>query len=85
MAGRSIASTPEHEALNTELFDVILRHRHIPAEELLAIASNIVGKLIAMQDQHKYTTDQIIRLVEENMALGNASIMATLQNTKGSA
>ncbi len=51
----------------------------------LAIAANMVGKLIAMQDQRTMTSEIALQTVIENLTAGNEEATAELQNSKGSA
>lgn len=55
------------------------------ALELLAIAANMVGKLIAMQDQRTITPRRAMDLVVMNLEIGNQQVMASISNTKGNA
>jgi hypothetical protein len=56
------------------------------AEGMLALASQLVGNLIALQDQTKYSTNAVMRMVEANIEEGNrAAVHELLGQTKGSA
>jgi hypothetical protein len=75
-----------HEALFAEILAIYAKYgADIPAIEILAIMCNIVGKLVALQDQRRYTPDQIMRLVAKNIEHGNAEALGGLSQTKGSA
>lgn len=49
----------------------------VKEDEALAIVSNIVGMLIAMQDQRRYTIDQIMQIVTMNIHDGNTHFINT--------
>lgn len=52
MKGRIEKATLLHEAVYQDFLDCLKRHAAtLPAEEILALVSNVVGKIIAMQDQ----------------------------------
>lgn len=53
----------------------------IDAVELLAIASQFIGQLIAMQDARQYTADGLMQVVMNNIEIGN--IVCITANTEG--
>lgn len=57
--------------------------RDLQAAELLAVTSHFVGQLIALQDQSKYTNDQVLTLVIENIQQGNNEAVDKLLNETG--
>lgn len=76
----------EHEVAYADLCALVNKHADkLSAMELLAIASNMLGKLIAMQDQRKISPDMAMEVVAQNIELGNQQIMALIANSKGSA
>lgn len=77
---------PEHEVAYKDLCDLISRHADKTSTlELLAIASNLVGKLIAMQDQRTMTVDMAMEIVRLNIANGNEQVLQSILTTKGRA
>ena len=46
--------------------------------EMLAVASNLVGKLMAMQDQREMTPESVITVVQKNIELGNQQVITEL-------
>ena len=60
----------------------LLVHKYMPEgatpELVLAIASQIVGQLLAMQDQRKHTATQMIELIQANIEAGNQQFVAEL-------
>lgn len=44
----------------------------VSAEEMLALTSHLVGQMIALQDERKYTSEMILKLVHSNIEQGNA-------------
>ena len=77
-------SKPEHEATFQDLIGLIKKHDLTPPE-MLAVAANLVGKLIAMQDQRTMSQGLAMRIVGKNIEIGNQQVMDGLRDTKGNA
>lgn len=72
----------EHEVVYQELVALVNRHaRHLTATEVLAIAANMVGKLVALQDQRTTTPDMAMAIVAENLQSGNREVLEQLSKT----
>lgn len=76
---------PEHEIAYQDMIALLRRNDKLSAIEMLAIAANMVGKLMAYQDQRTVTPKMAIRVVSENIERGNAQAIAEVANSKGSA
>jgi hypothetical protein len=75
---------PEHEVAYQELNELVKRHAgHLTPIEILAIAANMVGKIIAMQDQRTTTTDMAMEIVKANIEMGNQQVLAQLEQSQG--
>jgi hypothetical protein len=76
-----------HEKLRLSLCSVIRRKApDMPAEEILAIFCQLVGQLIALQDQRRFTPESVMQLVEANIEMGNQHAVDNLLNeTAGTA
>lgn len=68
----------QHMAFMADLQAALLASQDVPFLDLLALASQFVGRLIAIQDQTKYTPDQIKELMVRNIELGNADAIHRL-------
>lgn len=78
--------TPAHEAFLADLKVAISKHEHLSAPELLAIAAQFVGSLIALQDQAITSPKIVMEMVARNIEMGNqAAIVAVLGNVQGNA
>jgi hypothetical protein len=77
-------TTPAHEIAYQDLVDLMRRHQDLPRLEILAIAANMVGKLLAMQDQRVVTADTAMKVVARNIEAGNAQAIAKLMMSEGS-
>lgn len=78
-------SKPEHEVTYQELIQLMRQHGDVSALEMLAIASNLVGKLVAMQDQAAVTPEKAMEVVAKNIEIGNRQAVAELAKPIGSA
>lgn len=79
-------TSPEHEVAYQEICKLVNKHGDsVSSLELLAIAANMVGKLIALQDQRTVTTDYAMYVVLENLSYGNMQALEQISSTKGSA
>ena len=77
---------PEHEVAYQELCKLLTKHAgSLDALDVLAIASNVVGKLVAMQDQRTVSNQMAMEVVLKNIELGNQQAIAQLMQSKGSA
>lgn len=79
-------ATDAHEVAYQDLLALVRKHeKRMTPLELLAVAANVVGKLIAMQDQTATTPEQAMQVVATNIEHGNAQIVAELMKTQGKA
>lgn len=77
---------PEHEVAYQDLCALVNKHADkLTALELLAVAANMIGKLVAMQDQRTVTPDKAMRVVAENLEHGNRQVLDQLTASKGRA
>lgn len=77
---------PEHEVAYQDLCALVNKHAdRLSALELLAIAANMLGKLVALQDQRKVTTSMAMEVVAQNIEHGNQQVLAQIAQSKGSA
>lgn len=82
MKGRP--TTQKHEIAYQELTALVTRHAvGLTAAEVLAIAANMVGKLIALQDQRTMTREQAMEIVANNIELGNRTVIEQLLQSTG--
>lgn len=76
-------ATPKHEVLYQELIELMRKWEHLGAPTMLAVAANMIGKMMALQDQRKMTPDMAMEIVAKNIEIGNAQVLAQLQNASG--
>lgn len=77
---------PEHEVLYQELIALCRRCAdNMTPLEILAVAANMVGKIIAMQDQRTTTPEMAMKVVSRNIEVGNAQALAEISSSHGQA
>lgn len=75
-----------HQALFADFTEILHKYEHLPKPEILAIASQIVGMLIALQDQRTMTGEKAMAIVTENLRVGNERVLEELTTkSEGSA
>lgn len=79
-----VTANPEHEVAYQDLVALVRKHADkMTALELLAVAANMVGKLIALQDQRTTTPDLAMATVDLNIQHGNHEAMAQIAGAGG--
>ena len=77
---------PEHEVAYQDLCALVNKHADkLSAIELLAVASNMLGKLVAMQDQRTVSPAMAMEVVARNVESGNQPVLAQLSQSRGRA
>src|SRR4051812_33879935 len=72
---------PEHEIAYQELVALIQRltaQHNLSSVELLAVAANMLGKIVALQDQRTITADEAMDIVIANLQIGNDQAIKNL-------
>lgn len=73
------APRDKHFMLRQELVSVLCRHQEtLCAAELLAVSSQLVGNLIALQDETSMSPDLAMEIVLQNIEEGNRAAVADL-------
>jgi len=74
----------EHEVAYQDLCKLVSKHAEkLSAIELLAIASNMLGKLLAMQDQRVTSVEAAKECMILNIERGNQQVIEQLGQSKG--
>jgi len=74
----------EHEVAYQDLCALVSKHAHkLSSLELLAVAANMLGKLIAMQDQRTVTREMAMDVVTQNIEHGNQDVVRQLTRSQG--
>lgn len=76
----------KHRAFRDDLVDVLRKHgERLSAPEMLALASHLVGQLVALQDQRSMSPDRAMEIVAANIEQGNQEVLDGLHKSAGSA
>lgn len=76
----------EHEVLYQDLCRLVNKHADkLTSLEVLAVAANMVGKLIALQDQRSVSPEMALSVVSLNIEHGNQQVLNQLQQSDGNA
>jgi hypothetical protein len=74
----------EHEVAYQDVCALVNKHADkLTSLELLAVAANMIGKLVALQDQRKVTPKKAMEVVAKNLELGNAQVLEQLSASQG--
>lgn len=83
---KKVRASQAHHDFHIEFSTLLQKYlSHEPPHVILAIVSQIVGHVIALQDRDLMTPEQAIILVQRNIEAGNAEAVAKMMETKGSA
>lgn len=75
----------EHEVAYQDLCALVNKHcSKLTALELLAVAANMLGKLVALQDQRTVSPGMAMEVVAQNIEYGNKQVLDQLSLTRGS-
>jgi hypothetical protein len=76
---RTIEPTDQHRAFRKSMEQCIAEHgATLDAAEILALLAQLVGQVIALQDQRKVTPEMAMQCVIKNMQQGNEQAMQSL-------
>lgn len=82
MKMKTITPGPEHQSLMADLKAVIRKHgESLNSDTILAICSQLVGQVLAVQDQRVMTPTAAIEIIQINLEIGNAAAIAELVGT----
>lgn len=77
---------PEHEVAYQDICQLINKHAgKLTSQELLAVAANMLGKLIALQDQRTSSPSRAMEIVAQNIEHGNKQAFEQFAESKGTA
>lgn len=83
---KTVIASPEHVVFYDELITLMDKHGAALTEmQCLAIAANVVGKILAMQNPMTTTREMAMDVVATNIERGNQEALACLMKTAGSA
>lgn len=70
---------PEHEVAYQDMCRLVNKHaKTLTSSELLAVAANMLGKLVALQDQRTMSPSMAMEIVAQNIEHGNKQVLEQL-------
>jgi hypothetical protein len=70
------AVSPRHKAFVEAIVKALQDDfSDLPAEEMLAVTCQIVGRMVALQDQRRFTPATVMQVVSDNIEAGNRDII----------
>ena len=75
----------DHMAMKADIAAILDKYRDNHPLEILAVAAQVVGMIIALQDQAKISPQRAMDVVARNIEAGNQVATAPLSNPAGSA
>ena len=86
MKTKAIQPTKAHEELRLDYVKALQKHPTMPPIEMLCITAQFLGQLIALQDQTRWTSEQIMAMISMNIQQGNKAAVDTIfSHPKGNA
>lgn len=82
---KRLQPSPAHEGFLLDMKLLTGKHAALPAQEMLAIASQFVGALIAAQNPCKMTPAMAMELVVANINEGNQAMVVGMLKPVGTA
>lgn len=84
MKMKRLPATPAMESFRLDLMALLERHAGaLPAEQVLALAAQVVGQLIVYQDARRFTQAEIETLVSTNIVVGNRDALEAVIQANG--
>jgi uncharacterized protein YejL (UPF0352 family) len=77
---------PQHEVAYQELAALLKKHADaggLSGLEILAVAANMVGKMVALQDQRLVSPKLAMEVVAQNIEHGNRQVLEQLEQSAG--
>lgn len=80
---RSKPPSPAILAARKTLEAALREHEHLDPIEMCAVTAHFLGQLIALQDQTRFTADQVMAVVTQNIEAGNLEVVSGLAKSTG--
>ena len=81
---RTVEPDERHHAFKRDVDELLKKHSEkLQAVEVLALASQLVGMIIAFQDQQTMTSDRAMKIVSLNIETGNKMAVVEVNRTIG--
>ncbi len=82
-----VKPSPDHIKLRAGFIDLVTRETpDMPLDQMVAVVAYMLGQMIALQDQRRWSPAQMMDLVSQNIQAGNRDAIAHhFANTAGEA
>lgn len=77
---KKVATDERHQKLYNDLCEALDKNKELEPIHMLALVAQLTGRLIAMQDQTKYSSETLMPFVAENIREGNLEMIASVFN-----
>jgi hypothetical protein len=78
MKVRNQPASPAHKAFIDDLKAALGRHTNLSGMEMLAVVSQFLGSIIAFQDRRRFTAEEVMEIVGQNIEVGNQIALESL-------
>lgn len=79
---RVVRESESSKELRKDLLALLKKHAgEFPADEFLAIACNLVGKILALQDYSRFSEEDLSQLMNANILLGKQQMLSSLERS----
>ena len=79
-------ATPEQEITYAQLCEFLRQYGgNLSPQQFLAMVANVLGKVLALQDQNTMTLNDAMAMINKNIIAGNKQALAAMMHTVGSA
>lgn len=85
MGHKSVEARAVHLEVKADLAEILRKYEDLDPIEILAVAAQVVGMLIAHQDSQKVSSSSAMRTVLANIETGNQAALEPLSNPAGRA
>lgn len=83
---KSLPPTADQIALMNDLKAALGRHTSLDGQQMLAVTAQLVGNLVAFQDQRRFTPELVMEMVAANIEQGNLmAVHGLVGNVQGRA
>ncbi len=82
--GKRVIAREDYMVAYDDMVKLLKKHAHkMSSLEMLAVAANMNGKLLAMQDQRSISPAEALKCIGENIEIGNNEAVKALQKSQG--
>lgn len=81
---KAVITGVDHDAFREEVTELLRKHgEKLDQQELLALLSQMVGQMVAVMDQRRFTPAGCFAIIKANIEAGNKGLVDSLLKSKG--